>query len=347
MHRCRSILVPAVVAALLGVVSLLSPATLPAATLSAQQAATASRIAGLQKRIADLDDTSKAVATHLEVTQIQLASLRVALQNAQAAYDQQRTAFDQRLVAIYKNGSDFKITLLTGARDLNDFIVRMRWLATIVDADRRTLISLQEQKMTVAQAKARMEQIESEQSQLLVLQRSQLAEKRARLRVEKRLLTRISAKIKAWLAAQRRRLALADAARRRNNKPLGAEIRSVWATVDGYPDQRFLTAYDNPIAYKAVGVKQDGISSWYGNEFHGRPTSSGETFNENDFTAAHRTLPFGTYLAVRYEGRGIIVRITDRGPFISGRILDLSKRAARELGIDGIGFVRTEVVSPK
>lgn len=347
MLSCRSILGLTVATVVFAVSALSMPSATHAKTLSAQQAATVARITALQARLTDLQDTSRAIAVRLEVSRLQLASLRVALDNAEASYAQQQIAFDQRLVDIYKNGSGFNFTLLTGANDLNAFMVRMRLLLMIADADQRALISLRDQKITVAQAKDRMEEMESEQANLLALQRTQLGELRSQLLAQRRLLKRISAKIKAIIRARERALAAARAAARRVNKPSGAAIRAIAASVDGYPGQKFLTAYDNPTEYRGTGVKQNGVSSWYGNEFNGRATSSGEAFNENDFTAAHRTLPFGTYLAVRYQGRGIIVRITDRGPFISGRILDLSKRAAYELGIDGIGGVETEIVSPK
>ena len=82
-----------------------------------------------------------------------------------------------------------------------------------------------------------------------------------------------------------------------------------------------------------------GIASWYGQEFQGRPTSSREVFDMNDMTAAHRTLPLGTYVMVTNLGndRSAVVRINDRGPFVRGRIIDLSYAAARVLGIVGPG----------
>lgn len=96
-----------------------------------------------------------------------------------------------------------------------------------------------------------------------------------------------------------------------------------------------------------TGVKQmRGIASWYGPGFHGRQTANGERFNQNDMTAAHRTLPFGTKVRVTSAntGRSVIVRINDRGPFVGGRVIDLSAAAARALGISGIGQVNIEVL---
>ncbi len=78
----------------------------------------------------------------------------------------------------------------------------------------------------------------------------------------------------------------------------------------------------------------DGRASWYGPGFHGKRTANGETFNQNDLTAAHKTLPFGTVLCVTNKSTGttVRVRVNDRGPYINGRHLDLSKGAADKLG---------------
>lgn len=84
-----------------------------------------------------------------------------------------------------------------------------------------------------------------------------------------------------------------------------------------------------------------GKASWYGPGFHGKLTASGTRYNQHGLTAAHKTLPFGTRLKVSYRGRAVTVTVTDRGPFIRGRSLDLSRGAAAQLGmIDaGVGDV--------
>jgi len=92
-------------------------------------------------------------------------------------------------------------------------------------------------------------------------------------------------------------------------------------------------------------IKQIGIASWYGRRDQGRRTASGERFSVAGYTAAHRSLPFGTLVKVRNldNRREIVVRITDRGPFIKGRIIDLSPAAAKEIGISRSGTARVEI----
>lgn len=88
-------------------------------------------------------------------------------------------------------------------------------------------------------------------------------------------------------------------------------------------------------------VIQSGRASWYGPGFHGRRTASGETFNTNELTAAHRTLPFGTKVRVvnKKTGKSVVVRINDRGPYAHGRVIDLSRASAQAIGITGVGSV--------
>ena len=91
---------------------------------------------------------------------------------------------------------------------------------------------------------------------------------------------------------------------------------------------------------------ETGIASWYGPGFHRRKTASGERFDMFAMTAAHRTLAFGTLICVRSQvtGRGVVVRVNDRGPHVRGRVVDLSRAAAIELGLHGLGLKPVEVV---
>ncbi|MBO1530203.1 septal ring lytic transglycosylase RlpA family protein [Psychrobacter sp. F1192] len=94
--------------------------------------------------------------------------------------------------------------------------------------------------------------------------------------------------------------------------------------------------------------KQTGLASWYGRKFHGRKTASGETFDMNALTAAHRSLPLNCYVKVtnKTNGKSVVVKVNDRGPFTGNRVLDLSYGAAKRLGITnkGVGNVSIERV---
>ena len=96
-----------------------------------------------------------------------------------------------------------------------------------------------------------------------------------------------------------------------------------------------------PVKAESSEKTLSGRASWYGPGFHGRRTASGETFNTNALTAAHRSLPFGTKVRVvnKRTGRSVVVRINDRGPYAHGRIIDLSRAAAKAIGIAGVAEV--------
>ncbi len=97
-------------------------------------------------------------------------------------------------------------------------------------------------------------------------------------------------------------------------------------------------------------IQLEGLASWYGQEYHGRLTASGEPFDMHDYTAAHRTLPFGTIVRVENlrNHRKVVVRINDRGPHVPGRIIDLSWQAAKKLDMlrDGVVPVRLSILNP-
>ena len=97
----------------------------------------------------------------------------------------------------------------------------------------------------------------------------------------------------------------------------------------------------------SYGFEEMGLASWYGGDFHGKKTSNGETYDMYAMTAAHKTLPMNTYVKVVRldDGREAIVRVNDRGPFVKGRIIDLSFTAAKKLGIDVEGTARVKIIA--
>jgi len=104
------------------------------------------------------------------------------------------------------------------------------------------------------------------------------------------------------------------------------------------------TYYPIPSAH---GFEQTGIASWYGRDFHGKKTSNGESYNMHAMTAAHKTLPMNTILLVKNleNGREAVVRVNDRGPFVRGRIIDLSYAAAKKLGYAAKGTARVRITA--
>ncbi|MEO7426809.1 MAG: septal ring lytic transglycosylase RlpA family protein [Fibrobacteria bacterium] len=104
--------------------------------------------------------------------------------------------------------------------------------------------------------------------------------------------------------------------------------------------------YPEATRAQEAGYSEEGMVSYYADKFHGRRTASGQRFDKNGMTAAHRTLPFGTRLEVTNlaTGKSVTVVVNDRGPYAKDRILDLSPAAARKLGLLGKGTIRASIV---
>jgi rare lipoprotein A len=131
---------------------------------------------------------------------------------------------------------------------------------------------------------------------------------------------------------------------------------------DAVPKPEPRSRYGNPKSYKVHGRRyyvmadsrgyvERGIASWYGTKFHGRRTSSGETYDMYGMTAAHKELPIPTYVRVvnLRNGQAVVVKVNDRGPFHGNRIIDLSYAAAAKLGIlgKGTGLVEVQAIDPR
>ena len=127
---------------------------------------------------------------------------------------------------------------------------------------------------------------------------------------------------------------------------------------EAVPRQEFKSRSGNPETYvidgityrvldTSAGYREEGIASWYGGYFHGRRTSSGDVYDMYQMTAAHPSLPLPTYVRVTHleNGRSVVLRVNDRGPFVEDRIIDVSYAAATRLGMAAQGTARVEVVA--
>jgi len=140
-----------------------------------------------------------------------------------------------------------------------------------------------------------------------------------------------------------------------------AKPRDVSRVPDAIPKQEPKSRYGNPSSYvvfgkryyvmdSSLGYVERGIASWYGNKFHGRRTSSGVSYDMYAMTAAHKTLPLPTYVQVTNleNGRSVVVKVNDRGPFHDNRIIDMSYAAAQKLGMlaKGTALVEVRAINP-
>jgi len=127
----------------------------------------------------------------------------------------------------------------------------------------------------------------------------------------------------------------------------GRPASTVARSPQGYPrSYQVFGKWYQPVP-DSKGFRERGIASWYGKDFHGKKTANGETYDMHEMTAAHKTLPLGTYVKVFNldNDKETDVRINDRGPFVRGRIIDLSYEAARRVGVVGPGTASVEITA--
>lgn len=300
----------------------------------------------LEAEITVLDDDRRALEERLAVTAARLIEQASAVEEADAALAEAEKAFRSRVVAVYKRGSYDILALLLSSDTLTELASRMALLARIVEDDGRVVADL---NLAAADARYQQSVLADLQAQDRILEQeleSRLTTLSARLAEQESLIIQLTVEAREALLAARQVTASTRQQWRNASIPIGTDIPRAAATVDSQPGLTYVISSYMPRNYRSTGQTYAAVCSWYGPGFNGRGTASGQIFNEDDFTCASRTLPFGTVLALTRGDRRVIVYVNDRGPYIDGRDLDLSKAAATALGFSGVATVQVEVVVP-
>lgn len=257
-----------------------------------------------------------------------------------------RTRLASQARFLYLTGGAGFAEILFGSSTLEDFVNRSLALRRVTARDNELI-----KRMTAEQTKRdrlRADLIRRERTQAALvarLSKDRAAAQRA-LDAQQRYADSLSADVAAKLDAKRAtRTATPTRVVRRPKAKSGSVVS---AKVDGRSGSYAVLA-GQPLRYEPTGVSFNGTATWYGNVRPNMGTASGRPFNENDLTCAHKTLPFGTRIAVTFRGKSVIVTVTDRGPYGKGRVIDLTKRAADIIGLKsaGVGSVKCEVVRPQ
>lgn len=288
------------------------------ALLLAAPAAHAASVATVAKRLAH--DTEQLASARDE-----LATTRTQLTAVEREHRVLRVRIERRLVAIYQYGGTFEslTTVAASGRSVGD-------VSRSIDA--LDIVS------------------HHEAAELERWQR--LGRRQARLRKQRTMLT---ARVKRKTAAVERARDQLDAARAAAKRARAAAARmarvqeSPLLSKVGHPETSAVLAAEGtaadaaPVEDQPIGFVESGVASLYNDSFTGQTTANGETYDPNAFTAAHPSLPFGTWVTVSGPGGSVAVRINDRGPFVGGRVIDLSRAAAQAIGLPGVGQVTLRV----
>lgn len=332
---------PAPVAALI----VLPPPT-PAPVYDATLDDPTRRALELEQTIVDLSAEKTAIDTRIQVTSQRIVEQSAALERAKKELAAAQTTFNERAVAMYKFTGYDELAILLSADSWQDLVTRTAVISHILDVDRR---ALEEAAVVAAQAQFQASALDDLRAQDASLR--QLQEQRTRLVdiaiLEQRdIVAGLLPASQLVVAARQAEQARLTEQWRYSSVPLGTQIRAVSGTVSPRVEP-YLVSELHTRAFRATGISYSAVCSWYGPGFNGKPTASGQLYNQDDFTCASRTLAFGTWLALSRAGRRVVVVVTDRGPYVAGRDIDLSSAAATALGVSGVESVQIEVVTPQ
>ena len=256
-----------------------------------------------------------------------------------------RRRFEERIVEMYKSGLSNPFALLLSSKSLADFYTRAIMLSRVIAEDVSTY---REAEIASREAEYVASVLDDMKQQLVSLRNlfdARLAEAKQALAEERALISTLSAASQKLVAERKAASKKSRKEWQESSIPVGSPIGFAAALLDGTSDTYLVSDYQ-PLLYSSLSTPFSAVCSWYGNEFNGRPTASGQIFNQDDLTCASRTLPFGTRIALTRGERRVIVVVNDRGPFVAGRDLDLSRAAARALGFSGVEKVTAVYVRP-
>jgi rare lipoprotein A (peptidoglycan hydrolase) len=303
----------------------------------------------LQRQVNDIHADAEALDARVRATTARIMRQAVVLERSRVDVARAREAYDRRIIDMYKSSHTEPLLLLLDSGSIADVLDRGAFLLSIVDQDRDLLTDATATSAEAAFQAKQLDLLKSQDLELRGIHAARLKSLEGALGEQTALVARLNAQQRAYVDAKAR-LEAEIRARWAAGTYTGSTLQKVAAVVEPYLDRTYLVDQGEPLEYVTTGRITTEIASWYGNADN-RPTptatASGRAFNENEFTCASLKFPFWTRLAVSRGEKRIIVTVTDHGPYIQGRTLDLSKSAARALGFDGVEPVTCEVVDIK
>jgi peptidoglycan hydrolase CwlO-like protein len=287
----------------------------------------ADEVTATEVRLADLRAERQRLEERIATADADIAELELERHAASHAYEEALDAYAAEAVELYKSPSaGMSLELILSARDVNELLMLTHVTNASAEQARRSMASLMAAR---DRAEELQERVDGHKQTLLADARrldsvtegvaSALGDRKATLRDLNDRIAELEEEARA---------AVATAPTRDLGSILGP----------GGP------SLDIPAGFVSTGVAFEGEASWYGPGFEGNSTANGEIFDPSEFTAASKELPFNTWLFIEYQGRGVAVRINDRGPYVGNRILDLSAAAAQAIGMSGVGWVKATII---
>ena len=293
----------------------------------------ADEVTALERQRASLQVEAKKLDSKIVSVTAEIGVLGTQIHDANAAVAEARERYIERAIEAYKRGSVTRLAMLLSADTLGELMTMAEATFSAGEIEGEAVERLEAARIEVEAAQAKLDErkqfllANQAAAQVLADQISDtIAARSARLG---EMTDRI-----AELEEQAREAALVASAAQ--NIDVGEELLKILQP-SGPSD-------DIPNGFASTGVTFEGIASWYGPGFEGNPTASGQIFDPSLYTAASKELPLGSWLHVSHQGRGVVVLVNDRGPYVDGRILDLSHAAAQAIGITGLGWIKATIL---
>ena len=285
-------------------------------------------VSALEGDLSSLTEKKARLSEEIAQDSAQIGVLESQMHDTDRAYEDALNGYIDRAVEAYKTGPTGDLALLMSARTLDELFTYAEVTEHMAREDARALDEL----------------VASKEASLTA--QEEIDEHKQRVLAKSAAIDDVTTEIETRIAL--RRTVLGDLTAEIDQLEEQARAAAARAAL---PDQALLDllqpsgpAPGIPDGFAGTGVTFEGIASWYGPGFEGNPTANGDIFDPDLFTAASKELPLGSWLYVEHEGRGVVVLVNDRGPYVDGRILDLSQAAAEAIGIGGLGWIEAEIL---
>jgi rare lipoprotein A len=301
----------------------------------------------LEQTVQDLNSEMAGMDTRLSVLASRIADRSEAFEKLRAELRAAQDAYNARAVLDYKSGGFEEFAVLLSADSFKDLITRATLVAYILDVDRWAIEELAVVEAQAAFQAGLLADLRAQETEIKTLRaaRAQLAD--TSLTEQRTIMAALTAPSLALVTGKQTAAADLRTTWAASSLPLGTAVALRSAKIDPYADRMYQTTAYHPTSFRSTGVAYNAVCTWYGPGFGGRTLASGALYSPDDLTCASPTLAFGTWLALSRGAKRVVVVVNDRGPYSSGRDLEVSRAAADALGLTGVEPVQVEIVTPQ
>jgi len=323
----RAVTAVVMVAGLIASITTQAAGAADLATVRARAQTVADEVTELERRAQTLEERKQSLDDRIVDLSGEIGALESEIGDIGRKLAEARDLYVERAVEAYKSGtSGTRLDSLLAAETISEFIAVAEINSVAVAIDLKRLQELEGARVAIEEAQDELDR-----------RKQQQLEARAEVEV-------LGAQLQTTLDDRRASLRDLAAEVEELEEQVRRDAQITTPPSGTRPSPSAIATSDVPAGYVSTGVTFGGVASWYGPGFEGNLTANGEIYDPMGLTAASKELPFNTLLFVKYQGRGVVVRINDRGPYVGDRIIDLSQGAAETVGMSGIGWVDATIV---